>query len=137
MPIYEYQCQTCGRRSEELQKMADAPLTECKVCGGPLKRLVSSPAVQFKGSGWYVTDYARKSGGGSSPGKGEGEGASTAESKGGETKGSGATSEAKPAADSKAASSATSGTSSGASGGSGGSGSSSGSSGSSSGSSGS
>ena len=64
MALYEYQCQQCGRRSEVLQKMADAPLTTCEVCGGPLKRLVSSPAVQFKGSGWYVTDYARKGGGG-------------------------------------------------------------------------
>jgi putative FmdB family regulatory protein len=63
MPLYEYQCQTCGRRSESLQKMSDPPLTTCEVCGGPLKRLISSPAVQFKGSGWYVTDYAKKSGG--------------------------------------------------------------------------
>ena len=64
MALYEYQCQQCGRRSEVLQKMADAPLTTCEVCGGALKRLVSSPAVQFQGSGWYVTDYARKGGGG-------------------------------------------------------------------------
>ena len=66
MPLYEYQCQQCGNRSETLQNMGAAPLTTCEVCGGPLKRLVSSPAVQFKGSGWYVTDYARKGGGGAS-----------------------------------------------------------------------
>ena len=71
MPIYEYQCLECGNRSEALQKMADPPLTTCEACGGQLKRLISSPAVQFKGSGWYVTDYARRGGG-----KGDGKGAS-------------------------------------------------------------
>jgi putative FmdB family regulatory protein len=67
MPIYEYQCLQCGRRSEHMQKMADPLLTTCEVCGGELKKLISSPAVQFKGSGWYVTDYA-KSGSSGSPG---------------------------------------------------------------------
>ena len=59
MPLYEYQCQDCGHGSEELQKFADAPLTVCPACGGRYKRLISAPAFQFKGSGWYVTDYAR------------------------------------------------------------------------------
>ena len=79
MPIYEYQCQQCGRRSEALQKMSDPPLTTCEHCGGPLKKLISSPAVQFKGSGWYVTDYARKNpaGASSSGGKSDGDGKST------------------------------------------------------------
>ena len=63
MPIYEYQCENCGHRSEALQKMSDPPLTTCDVCGGSLKKLLSAPAFQFKGSGWYVTDYANKSGG--------------------------------------------------------------------------
>ncbi len=63
MPIYEYQCQECGRRTEALQRLAEAPLSECPHCGGPLRKLVSAPAFQFKGSGWYVTDYARKGGG--------------------------------------------------------------------------
>lgn len=63
MPIYEYQCLQCGKRNEALQKMSDPPLSVCEACGGELKRLVSSPAVQFKGSGWYVTDYARRGGG--------------------------------------------------------------------------
>jgi putative FmdB family regulatory protein len=82
MPIYEYQCQQCGARNEALQKMADPPLTTCERCGGALKRLISSPAVQFKGSGWYVTDYAKRSGGGKSQG-GDG---SKGESAGGESK---------------------------------------------------
>ncbi|MEM7048298.1 MAG: FmdB family zinc ribbon protein [Acidobacteriota bacterium] len=64
MPIYEYQCQQCDRRSEEIQRMSDPPLTECSECGGSLKKLLSSPAFQFKGSGWYVTDYARAGSGG-------------------------------------------------------------------------
>jgi putative FmdB family regulatory protein len=66
MPIYEYQCLSCGRRTETLQRMADPPLTVCENCGGELKKLISSPAFQFKGSGWYVTDYAGKKGGSSS-----------------------------------------------------------------------
>lgn len=70
MPIYEYQCQSCGKRTEILQRMDDAPLAACPECGGEVKKLVSAPAVQFKGSGWYVTDYAGKKGGGASSGGG-------------------------------------------------------------------
>ncbi|MDO8794077.1 MAG: zinc ribbon domain-containing protein [Vicinamibacterales bacterium] len=63
MPIYEYQCEACGNRFEQIQKFADAPSDTCTVCGkGPIRRLLSSPAIQFKGAGWYVTDYAKKSG---------------------------------------------------------------------------
>ncbi len=65
MPLYEYRCEACGRTFEFLQKLNDAPLETCSQCGGALHKLVSAPAFQFKGSGWYVTDYARK--GGSSP----------------------------------------------------------------------
>jgi putative FmdB family regulatory protein len=61
LPLYEYQCRNCGRRVEKIQKFSDPPLTTCEECGGKLKRLLSSPAIQFKGSGWYVTDYARGS----------------------------------------------------------------------------
>jgi len=61
MPLYEYQCQSCGRRLERIQKFSDPPLETCPHCGGRLEKLISSPAFQFKGSGWYVTDYARKS----------------------------------------------------------------------------
>lgn len=61
MPLYEYQCTSCGERVEKIQKFSDPPITECEACGSKLKRLVSSPAIQFKGSGWYVTDYGHKS----------------------------------------------------------------------------
>lgn len=64
MPIYEYECQSCGKRTEVLQRMDEAPLAACPQCGGEVKKLLSAPAVQFKGSGWYVTDYAGKKGGG-------------------------------------------------------------------------
>jgi putative FmdB family regulatory protein len=64
MPIYEYKCQQCGKRTELLQRFDDAPLAACPECGGEVKKLISSPAFQFKGSGWYVTDYAGKKGGG-------------------------------------------------------------------------
>lgn len=62
MPLYEYQCQRCQRRVEKIQSFTAEPLTTCEACGGPLERLISAPAIQFKGSGWYVTDYAKKSG---------------------------------------------------------------------------
>jgi putative FmdB family regulatory protein len=65
MPLYEYQCTQCGKKTEVLQRFADAPLAACPTCGGAVKKLISSPAFQFKGSGWYVTDYARKGGAGS------------------------------------------------------------------------
>jgi putative FmdB family regulatory protein len=58
MPIYEFQCRKCGARLEVLQKMNDKQPVKCKQCGGRLERLQSAPAIQFKGSGWYVTDYA-------------------------------------------------------------------------------
>ena len=60
MPLYEYQCTVCGSRIEKIQKFSDAPLTKCRQCGGKLERLLSSPSIQFKGTGWYVTDYAKK-----------------------------------------------------------------------------
>jgi putative FmdB family regulatory protein len=60
LPLYEYACTRCGQRIEKIQKFSDPPLTQCEKCGGSLKQLLSSPAIQFKGSGWYVTDYARK-----------------------------------------------------------------------------
>ncbi|MGH9459903.1 MAG: FmdB family zinc ribbon protein [Vicinamibacteria bacterium] len=60
MPLYEYECQECGHRFEMLQRVADSPLKVCVKCEGKVDRLLSSPAIQFKGSGWYITDYARK-----------------------------------------------------------------------------
>jgi putative FmdB family regulatory protein len=63
MPLYEYECEAeNGRRFEIIQKFSDEPLTVCPTCGGTVRRLISSPAIQFKGSGWYITDYAKKSG---------------------------------------------------------------------------
>ena len=60
MPLYEYQCKKCHSLTERIQKFSDPPLTVCPHCGGELEQLLSAPAVQFKGSGWYVTDYAKK-----------------------------------------------------------------------------
>ena len=66
MPLYEYQCEGCGDTIEIIQKYSDPPLSQCEVCGGALERLLSPSTIQFKGSGWYVTDYASKDGKGSS-----------------------------------------------------------------------
>jgi putative FmdB family regulatory protein len=60
MPLYEYRCRQCRRTFEKIQKFSDPPEETCPACGGPVERLVSPSAFQFKGSGWYVTDYPRK-----------------------------------------------------------------------------
>ena len=65
MPLYEYQCGRCGR-FEVIRKFSDAPLEACPTCGQEVQKLPSAPAIQFKGTGWYITDYARKSSGGES-----------------------------------------------------------------------
>lgn len=93
MPLYEYRCLNCGERTEALQHVGDAPLTTCPRCEGVLEKVISAPALQFKGSGWYVTDYARSGKAGTAPSKG----GEPAESKG-EPK-----TEAKPAESSAAA----------------------------------
>lgn len=61
MPLYEYRCLKCGTRVEKIRKFSDPPFTKCEKCGGKLEQLLSSPAFQFKGTGWYVTDYGGKS----------------------------------------------------------------------------
>ena len=61
MPMYEYRCTSCGERTEVLQHLGEAPRSECQRCGGALQKLISAPALQFKGTGWYVTDYAKRS----------------------------------------------------------------------------
>ncbi|MGN6185170.1 MAG: FmdB family zinc ribbon protein [Thermoanaerobaculia bacterium] len=61
MPIYEYQCTSCNERHEIIQRISEEPLTHCPKCGGDMKKLISSPAIQFKGSGFYKTDYASSS----------------------------------------------------------------------------
>jgi putative FmdB family regulatory protein len=61
MPLYEYQCKKCGHIFEKILKFSDKPIKKCPECGGAVEQTISAPAVQFKGSGWYVTDYAKKS----------------------------------------------------------------------------
>ena len=60
MPLYEYQCKKCKHRFEKIRKFSDPPIRKCPECGGSVEQLLHAPAVQFKGSGWYVTDYAGK-----------------------------------------------------------------------------
>jgi putative FmdB family regulatory protein len=60
MPLYEYLCKKCGHRFEEIRKFSDKQPKKCPECGGVIEQVISAPAVQFKGSGWYVTDYAKK-----------------------------------------------------------------------------
>jgi putative FmdB family regulatory protein len=73
MPLYEYLCKKCGHRFEKIVKFSDKPLKKCPECGGVVEQVISAPAVQFKGSGWYVTDYAKKS---NSPGSSGGDSSS-------------------------------------------------------------
>ncbi len=66
MPLYEYHCDNCQKNFEVIQKFSDEPISECRLCqGGPVERLLSAPGLHFKGSGWYITDYAKS--GGKSP----------------------------------------------------------------------
>lgn len=90
MPLYEYQCEACSHRFERIQKFSAPPVDACPQCGGTVRKLMSSPAIQFKGSGFYITDYG-KSGSGKDSGKGE----------------SGGGADSKPAAESKPADSGT------------------------------
>ena len=60
MPLYEYLCEHCDHRFEQIQRFSDPPVDNCPLCDGSVRKLVSSPAIQFKGTGWYVTDYARQ-----------------------------------------------------------------------------
>jgi putative FmdB family regulatory protein len=68
VPLYDYLCKKCSHRFEKIQKFSDPEIKECPQCGGEVERLLSAPAVQFKGTGWYVTDYAKKSGGSTASG---------------------------------------------------------------------
>ena len=97
LPLYEYRCEACGARFEVIRKFSDPPLDVCTKCGkGPVEKLLSSPAFQFKGSGWYVTDYARKS-----ESSGSGESASTEKGEKAEQKDSPAASDSKDKKDTK------------------------------------
>jgi putative FmdB family regulatory protein len=71
VPLYEYQCKKCKHKFEKIQKFSDQPVRKCPECGGPVEKLLHAPAVQFKGTGWYVTDYAGKREQPSSDGAGE------------------------------------------------------------------
>ena len=88
MPLYEYECEACGRRFENIQKYSDPPIEVCRHCGkGPVRKLLSSPAIQFKGTGFYITDYKKSGGGGeSSKSSSSGSDSSSSESKSSESK---------------------------------------------------
>ena len=116
MPLYEYQCDACAHRFEVIQKFSDAPIDVCPKCGGAVKKLLSSPAIQFKGSGFYITDYPKsgksdsgnvsagknESGGSSGEKKTEGSSESkSSESKSSETKSESKGSDTKPASTSE------------------------------------
>ena len=97
MPIYEYECTKCGNIEEALQKFSDKPLARCAHCKGKLTKLVSQSTFHLKGSGWYVTDYAKKSKDSAKPSKKE------TQSKSAESKSSGSGSDSKKAASDKSA----------------------------------
>ena len=80
MPLYEYECPKCGT-FELVRKFSDAPLESCPTCARPVEKLASAPAIQFKGTGWYITDYARKSSGGEGGKEGKDKGAAKETSK--------------------------------------------------------
>jgi len=89
MPMYEYECTACGHRFERIRKFSDPPVEECPNCGEhKVQKLLSSPAIQFKGTGWYITDYAKKSGTGTDAQPGASTDGSKDGSKDKDTKGS-------------------------------------------------
>jgi putative FmdB family regulatory protein len=100
MPIYEYQCKKCGHKFERIQRFSDPLVKKCPQCGGKVEQVISAPAVQFKGSGWYVTDYANKSSGAS-----KSEPKSGSDGKGDSAKDSGTKKDSKPKAESASKSS--------------------------------
>ena len=96
MPLYDYQCSKCGSVFEVRQKFDDALLTEHEGCGGKVERLLSAPALQFKGTGFYITDYKNNSNSGK-PSSSKSESSSSSETKSESTKSDSAKSESKPA----------------------------------------
>jgi len=99
LPLYEYQCPKDGT-FELVRKFSDPPLEACPTCGGPIEKLLSAPAIQFKGTGWYITDYARKSTGGEAAGNKD----AASKDKGGTDKGSASSSDTSKAASSSSSS---------------------------------
>ena len=102
MPLYEYECKKCGHRFEKIQLFSDPMLKKCPECGGKIEQMISAPAIQFKGSGWYVNDYAKKPAPSASSGKNGNEGGKTetVKAESSESK-SDTKSESKPESDSK------------------------------------
>jgi len=98
MPLYEYECDACNRRFEIIQRFSDGSPDVCRLCGkGPVRRLASSPAIQFKGSGFYITDYAQKGKSGSEGGSSSAPKAETKDSKDGSAAASTGSDASKPA----------------------------------------
>jgi len=100
MPLYEYRCKQCDRVFEVMQKFSDAPLTVHEECGGEVERLISAPAFQFKGTGWYITDYAKGKSGGGGSGKSDGAKNGSDSKSGSSDSSSSSSSDSKPAASS-------------------------------------
>jgi putative FmdB family regulatory protein len=99
--LYEYECTKCGTRTEKIEKLSGPHLKKCPKCGGKVERLPSAPSVQFKGSGWYVTEYGGKSGGGESAKTGKSDGKESKETKETKEKKEAPKEAAKPAAKEK------------------------------------
>jgi putative FmdB family regulatory protein len=110
LPLYEYQCPKCGR-FELIRKFSDETVTKCPTCGSDVQKLLSAPAIQFKGTGWYITDYARKDGksGTGESSKGPGGKSESSKSEGGKSEG--AKDSGSSSGDKAASSSTTTGTS--------------------------
>jgi putative FmdB family regulatory protein len=105
LPLYEYECPKHGT-FERIQKFSDPPLAACPSCGGPIEKLASAPAIQFKGTGWYVTDYARKSSG-SESGKDKGASGESGKEKSSSAETKSGSSDAKSTTETKSTSSGT------------------------------
>ena len=98
MPLYEYECDKCGHRFEVIQKFSDPPIDTCPKCGSTVHKLMSSPAIQFKGSGWYITDYAKKDSTSATKAGSAKEGSTSESSAGGDSSNSSSGTTASPAA---------------------------------------
>jgi putative FmdB family regulatory protein len=118
LPLYEYECPVCGT-FELVRKFSDAPLESCPTCARPVEKLASAPAIQFKGTGWYITDYARKSTGGEAAGRKDGSdkggAGDSAKDKGGSKESSKESASSSPSSESKSSTSDTKSSSSGTS----------------------
>ena len=101
MPLYEYECKKCGHRFEKIQLFSDPMLKKCPECGGKIEQMISAPAIQFKGSGWYVNDYAKKPAPSASSGKNGSDGGKTDSVKAESSEGKSSESKSETKSDSK------------------------------------